>query len=248
VRSLKWSRLRADKRQLDLRGYVTTTADAENKFLEDMPGEIKEVLKWYADARSSAPPGHNMADFAGWFLGAMYEDGAVLPTNLSASAPELLVLVLMEHRTSPRSTGAWLNLGFALRRVALYRTQDPEDFNRTRLESALLAFDRALQLERDNKGKNIRVWTGMSFVYHMLGLYGEELECCSRALGADRSDPKLWLLYGFALRSAGRQDQALLIMNDAYDAYVRAGKPEALREAFADVQSPTQRPCRQRME
>jgi len=247
VRSLNWSRLRADKRQLDLRGYVTTTADAENKFLEDMPGEIKEVLKWYADARSSVPAGHNMADFAGRFLVAMYEDGAVLPTNLSASAPELLALVLMQHRTSPRSTGAWLNLGFALRRVALYRTQDPEDFNRTRLESALLAFDRALQLEPDNKGKNIRVWTGMSFVYHMLRLYREELECCSRALEADRSDPKLWLLYGFAIRSAGREDQALSIMNDAYDAYVRAGKPEELREAFADVQSPTQRPCRQRM-
>jgi tetratricopeptide (TPR) repeat protein len=218
VRSLNWSRLRADKRQLDLRGYVTTTADAENKFLEDMPGEIKEVLEWYADARSSVPAGHNMADFAGRFLGAMYEDGAVLPTNLSASAPELLALVLMQHRTSPRSAGAWLNLGFGLRRVALYRTQDPEDFNRTRLESALLAFDRALQLEPDNKGKNIKVWTGMSFVYHMLGFYREGLECCSHALEADRSDPKLLLLYGFALRSAGREDQALSIMNDAYDA------------------------------
>ena len=115
---------------------MTTTADAENKFLEDMPGEIKEVLKWYADARSTVAAGHNMADFAGRFLGAMHEDGAVL---------------------------------------------------------------------------------------------------------------QLWLLYGFAIRSAGREDQALSIMNDAYDAYVRAGKPEELRESFADVQSPIQRRCRQRM-
>jgi len=121
------------------------------------------------------------------------------------------------------------------------------DFNRTRLESALLAFDRALQLEPENKVKNIRVWTGMSFVYHMLGLYREELECCSRALEADRSDPKLWLLYGFALKSTGREDEALSTMNDAYDAYVRAGRPAELREAFADVQSLGQRPCRQRM-
>jgi tetratricopeptide (TPR) repeat protein len=226
---------------------VTTAADVDNQFLGDMPGEIEEVLRWHADGQSKGPASQTMADFAGRFLGGMYEDGAVLPTNLSASTPEVLALVLLEHRTSPRSTGAWLNLGFALRRVALYRTQDPEDSNRTRLQSALLAFDRALQLEPDIKGKNIRVWTGMSFVYHMLGLYREEIECCSQALEADRSDPKLWLLYGFALKSAGREDQALSIMNDAYDVYVRAGKPEELREAFADVQSPTQRPCRQRM-
>jgi tetratricopeptide (TPR) repeat protein len=75
----------------------------------------------------------------------------------------------------------------------------------------------------------------MPFVYHMLGLYREELECRSQALEADRSDPKLWLLYGFALKSAGREDQALSIMNNAYDACVRAGKPEELRDAFADV-------------
>ena len=226
---------------------MTTAAAAENKFLEDMPSEIKEVFQWYADARSSVPAGESMADFAGRFLGGMYEDGAVLPSNLSASAAEVLALTLQQHRTSPRSTGAWLNLGFALRRVALYRTQDPMDLNRARLQSALLAFDRALQLEPNNKGKNIRVWTGMSFVNHMLGLYREELECCSQALEADRSDPKLWLLYGFALKSTGREDEALSTMNDAYDAYVRAGRPAELREAFADVQSPAQRPCRQRM-
>jgi tetratricopeptide (TPR) repeat protein len=224
-----------------------TAAEGENQFLKHMPGEIKELLQWYADATSSVPAGQGVTEFAERFLGAMYEDGAVLPTNLSASAPEVLALVLVQHRASPRSTGAWLNLGFALRRVALYRTQDPEDFNRTRLQSALLAFDRALQLEPDNKGKNIRVWTGMSFVYHMLGFYREELECCSQALEADRSDPKLWLLYGFALKSAGREEQGLSIMNHAYDAYVTAGKPEELREAFADVQSTAQRPCRQRM-
>ena len=226
---------------------MTTAAAAENKFLEDMPSEIKEVFQWYADARSSVPAGESMADFAGRFLGGMYEDGAVLPSNLSASAAEVLALTLLQHRTSPRSTGAWLNLGFALRRVALYRTQDPKDLNRARLQSALLAFDRALQLEPNNKGKNIRVWTGMSFVNHMLGLYRDELECCSQALEADRSDPKLWLLYGFALKSTGREDEALSTMNDAYDAYVRAGRPAELREAFADVQSPAQRPCRQRM-
>ena len=221
--------------------------DVENQFLENMPGEIKEVLRWYADAQSRALASQSIADFAVRFLGGIYEDGAVLPTNLSASAPEVLALVLLQHRTSPRSTGAWLKFGFALRRVALYRTQDPEETNRARLQSAVQAFDRALELDPDNNGKNIRTWTGMSFAYHMLAMYQKELECCAKALESDRSDPKLWLKYSFALKSAGREEEALSGMNDAYDAYVRAGKPEELREVFADVQSTSQRPCRQRM-
>jgi tetratricopeptide (TPR) repeat protein len=188
-----------------------------------------------------------MAEFAGRFLGGMYEDGAVLPTNVAASAPEVLAFALLQHRTSPLSAGAWLNLGFAIRRVALCRANDPEEMNRARLQSAVQAFDRALQLEPENNGKNTRAWTGMSFAYHMLAMYEKEVECCARALESDRSDPKLWLLYGFALKSAGREDEALSTMNDAYDAYIRAGRPEELKEAFAEVQSATQRPCRQRI-
>ncbi len=44
-------------------------------------------------------------------------------------------------------------------------------------------------------------------MYHVLGLYEEELQCCSQALEADRSDPKLWLFYGFALSSAGKEER-----------------------------------------
>lgn len=223
------------------------TEDTKNGFLENMPGEIEEVLQWYAEAQSRAPASESMAGFAGRFLGGMYEDGAVVPINLSASAPELLALILLQHRRNPDSAGGWLNLGFALRRVALYRTSDPEEINRARLESAVRAFDRALQLDPDNNGKNVRAWTGMWFTYHMLSMYGKELECCVQAFESDRSDPKLWLLYSFALKSAGRDDEALSIMNGAYDAYIKAGKPEELREVFADEQSATQRTCRQRM-
>lgn len=226
---------------------MTTTTDAENQFLESMPGEIKDVLHWYADGQSRIPASKSVAEFAGRFLGGIYEDGAVIPTDLSASAPEVLALTLLQHRTSPLSAGAWLNLGFALRRAALYRTNDREETNRLRLQSALQAFDRALQLDPDNDGKNIRAWTGMSFAYHLLGLYERELECSVQALEADRSDPNLWLLYSFALKSAGRVEDALSSMNDAYDAYIRAGKPEELREVFSDVKTTAQRPCRQRM-
>jgi tetratricopeptide (TPR) repeat protein len=226
---------------------VTTATDAENQFLENMPGEVKEVLRWYADGPSRVPASEGMTGFTGQFLGGMCEDGAVVPTNLSASAPEVLALILVQHRTSPLSVGAWLSLGFALRRVALYRANDPEEMNKARLQSAVQAFDRALQLDPDNKGKNIMAWTGMSFAYHMLAMYEKELECCAQALEYDRSDPKLWLLYSFALKSAGREDEALSTMNDAYEAYIRAGKPDELRDVFADLQSTTQRPCRQRM-
>ena len=225
-----------------------TSANAENRFLENMPGEITEVLQWHAGGHSTVSASQRMAEFAGRFLGGMYEDGAILPTNLSASAPEVLALALFQHRNSPLSASAWLNLGFALRRVALYRANDPEEMNRARLQSAVQAFDRALQLDPKNSGKNIRAWTGMSFAYHMLAMYEKELECCAQALDFDRSDPKLWLLYSFALKSAGWEDGALSSMNDAYDAYVRAGRPEELSQVFADVQSATQRPCRQRIE
>lgn len=247
MRRLSWSRSRSNEPQLDLRGYKTTVTDPESQFLENMPGEIKEVIHWYADGQSRVRASESVDVFAGRFLGGMYEDGAVVPTNLSASAPEVLALTILQHRTSPLSAGAWLNLGFALRRAALYRTNDPEEMNRARLESAVQAFDRALRLDPDNNGKNIRAWSGMSFAYHMLAMYEKEVECCAQALESDRSDPKLWLLYSFALKSAGRKAEAVSTMDDAYEAYVRAGRPQELKEVFADVQSTPQCPCRQRM-
>lgn len=220
--------------------------DAESRFLENVPTEISQVLDWYRDGQSRASATPVLLEFAGKFLGAIYEDGAVVPETLSASAPEILALLMLQHQRSPQSAGAWLNLGFALRRIALYRAQDSENLNRQRLQSALQAFDRSLRLDPDSNGKNIRAWTGKSFTYHLLGLYEEELQCCTHALEADRSDPKLWLFYGVALRSAGRKDEAVSMMDDAYDAYVKAGKPEELREAFGDIPSASPRRCRPR--
>jgi hypothetical protein len=54
-----------------------------------------------ADVQSKVSASQGMAEFAGRFLGGMYEDGAVLPTNLATSAPEVLALALLQHRTSP---------------------------------------------------------------------------------------------------------------------------------------------------
>jgi hypothetical protein len=71
--------------------------------------------------QSRAPANPVLLKFAGRFLGAIYEDGAVAPETLSASAPEYLRCLMLRQQKSPQSTGAWLNLGFAQRRMALYR-------------------------------------------------------------------------------------------------------------------------------
>jgi tetratricopeptide (TPR) repeat protein len=207
----------------------------ESRFLGDVPTEISDVLDWFNVGQARGVPPSHVTEFAGKFLGALHDDGAVLPDITEDSALQTLALVLLHHTKSPESAGAWLNLGLALRRMALYRTQDPEHVNRQRLLEALEALERSLQLEPDNTGKNIRAWTGESFAYHALGLYEDEVRCCSLALEADRSDPKLWLFYGFALRSAGRKGEALSVMDDAYHAYIEAGEPEELRTVFADI-------------
>ena len=209
--------------------------ETEGKFLEDVPSEVREVLDLYGAGHSLQFPGSEMSEFAGKFLGAMLDDGAVFPLSSTVSPAQTLGLVLVHHRRSGEDPGAWLNLGIALRRMALYRTQDSQLVNRRRLQLALEAFDRCLRLEPSNIGKNIRAWTGKAFTYHQLGLHDEEVSCCSRALDSDSSDPKLWLAYGFALKAAGRKSEALSVMDNAYEAYVAAGEPDDLRDVFAGV-------------
>ena len=214
---------------------MSTVVDMESRFLEHVPTEVRDVLSWFSVEQPQGAPSGQLRDFSSRFLAAMHDDGAVIPEMHEELTPQTLALVLLHHVRSPRSTGAWLNLGLALRRMAVYRTQDPEELNRRRLRLALEALERSLKLDPDNAGKNIRAWTGESFVYHALGLFEDEVRCCLLALEADRSDPKLWLLYGFALRSAGRKEDALSVMDDAYQAYVVAGEPEELRSVFAGV-------------
>jgi len=42
--------------------------DAENQFLENMPDEIKEVLRWHAGAQSRGRASQSIADFAALFF------------------------------------------------------------------------------------------------------------------------------------------------------------------------------------
>ncbi len=209
-------------------------SDGESKFLANVPPEIREILEWYAARAVQGNPAPKLTEFASKFLGAMNEDHAIIPA-LAVSPPELLALTLLHHQRSPGNAGAWLNLGLALRRMALYQVHDAEHENQRLLQRALETFERSLQLEPENTGKNIRAWIGQALTYHQMGLYEEEVRCCLKALEADRSDPSLWLFYSFALGAAGREEEAHSVIDDAYKAYLRAGEPEGLRHLFADI-------------
>lgn len=214
---------------------MTNSASGDqSKFLTDVPSEVRELLVWYEAREVRGNPSPEMASFANRFLGGLIEDHAIIPP-LSVSPPEVLGLVLLHHQKNPGNTAAWLNLGLALRRMALYQGNDGDHHSQHLLQSALACFDRSLQLEPDNTGKNIRACIGKALTYHQMGLFEDEVRCCFQALDADRSDPSLWLFYAFALNSAGREAKALSVIEDAYQAYVKAGEPEGLRYLFADI-------------
>ena len=206
----------------------------EEKFLRKAPPEILEILDWYATGRPSGSSSSKMREFANAFLGALAEDEAIIPV-VETDPPKLLAMVLLHHKENPGNATAWLNLGLALRRMALYRVQDSGAVNEERLQYAQESFQRSLGLEPENRPKNIRAWIGRAFTYHQLNRFEDELNCCHEAVELDRSDPALWLLYSFALKSAGRKREALAVVEDAYKAYLMAGQPEGLRHLFADV-------------
>ena len=86
-RSPNWSRSRSNERQLDLRKYGTTVTDAENQFLENMPDEIKEVLRRHADAQSRGRASQSIADFAGRFLGVCTRTALFFPETFQLLLP-----------------------------------------------------------------------------------------------------------------------------------------------------------------
>jgi hypothetical protein len=57
----------------------------------------------------------------------MKEDHAI-PT-LAVSPAELLAQILLHQQTNPGNAAAWLNLGLALRRMALYRVDVSDGVN-----------------------------------------------------------------------------------------------------------------------
>jgi tetratricopeptide (TPR) repeat protein len=205
---------------------ATKVLQSESEFLRDVPPEIQAILTWFHDGAEGARLSDEMEHFAGGFLVALYDDGALFP--MSKNAAWLLAMVLTQHQRNPTQPIAWLNLGLALRRMALYRTSDAESLKSKWIDQALQCLDRSLELEPNN----VRAWTGRGLVFLQLGRHEEEAQCYRRSLDMDSSDPGLWLLYVNALRAAGKEDEAAANLDGAYHAYLLAGQPKELQEIF----------------
>jgi len=62
---------------------VTNAASNGNdKFLAEVPFEIRELLEWYEARAVRGSPGPKLTDFASKFLGGMIEDHAVIRHSL----------------------------------------------------------------------------------------------------------------------------------------------------------------------
>src|SRR6516225_1131810 len=106
------------------RKKATKLLQIESEFLRDAPSEIQAILAWFHEGAERARLSDQMEHFAGGFLAALYDDGALFP--MSKNAAWLLAMVLTQHQRNPTQPIAWLNLGLALRRMVLYRSSDPE--------------------------------------------------------------------------------------------------------------------------
>jgi tetratricopeptide (TPR) repeat protein len=199
-------------------------------FLRDVPPAIDDVLSWFRRGADQDGLAKATEDFVCGFLGTIHDDGALIPV-LKMYPPELLGKVLTHHETAPDHPIAWLNLGFALRRMALLGTSGPAAVNARRLDQALHCFQRSLELE----AQNVRAWTGCALVFHQLGDQEREVDSFERALAIDPSDPGLWLFYCDALEAAGKHDEALATVDSAYHYYLLAGQPEQFRSVFEQV-------------
>ena len=198
-------------------------------FLVVASPEIRDVLRW-SEKSSTAPP--NTVRFAEGFLGSLIEDQAVIPVMSDPVA--VLSQTLTHHLWRPETAAAWLNLGLALRRMALYRVDDAESRNEERLHLALSSLDRALAVAPELKVTAIRAWCGKALVHCQRGNSTAAVECVRRALDRDESDPSLWLLYSSMLARAERKDEAVEAIQAAKDAYIAAGRPTALDHIFSE--------------
>ena len=153
--------------------------------------------------------------------------------------PKLLAWVLTHPVRNPRYCAAWLNLGFALRLIA---KSDQEPRKTSRLQRAIECFDRSLAADPNERPVNIRAWAGKAIALGQLGNFEEAARCSREALELDRSDPNLWLLHSSFVGMAGRKEEALELIQEAYNAYLMAGRPEELRHMFDDVIPPVKTP------
>ena len=127
---------------MDRRSRATVRASTASEFLADLPDELEALLDWFDTEADQSTLARDVRSYAGGLLTELRSDQAIIP-ELKADAARTLALVLTHHVRNPGHCGAWLNLGFGLRRLAI---SDSESVKALRLERALACFDRAVAL------------------------------------------------------------------------------------------------------
>jgi tetratricopeptide (TPR) repeat protein len=207
--------------------------DKSDRFLIDPPEEVGRLMKWFHAGARAEEGGTDLENFASAFLGALVHDHAVIPP-MDVHPPKLLAWVLTHHIRNPENCAAWLNLGLALRLMA---RSDEEPRRNARLARSIECFDRSISLVESASPTVIRGWVGKALVFSELGEFERAVQCSREAVALDSSDPNLRLLESSMLSMAGRTEEALEVIQDAYDAFVIAGEPEELRHVFDSVPS-----------
>ncbi len=222
------------------RNSSDSTQDPESNksiFLADLPWQIDLSLKSQQIAQQQ-DNARELREFAISFLKTLTDNDAIIP-GTDTSPPKLLALVLTHHLRNPDSCVAWLNLGLSLRLMA---ESDQHPVVAGRLQKALFCFGKSLATTEITLPVRIRAWVGKALTFADFQQLEESVQCSREALELDRSDPNLWLLHVSLLERAGRKENALELVDEAYKAYVIAGRPEGLRDLFDSVVSPANTP------
>ena len=200
------------------------------KLLGNLPPEISAVLAYDERGQNSRDRAEQTKKFAGAFLASLLEDGALFP--LAEDPIWLLKMVLTQYEREPQQPIAWLNLGLAFRRMALYRASDSATAKGRWLELALESLEHSLELEP----QNARAWFGRGLVFGQLGRYGEEADSYARSV--EINPPGLWtrMCLVVALQKSGREREASVALDSALQHYrvaddqTRAELPREMRE------------------
>src|SRR5215831_12437613 len=120
-----------------------------SSFLQAPPLEIEEIIDWSRHP-TKAPVPEKMNEFSEGFLYAIGYDGAYFPIVDGWEFAQLLAFVLTHHEMDPNSPLAWMNLGFAYRRMALHDVSHSSRIRNQRQDLAFESFARSLKIDSQN--------------------------------------------------------------------------------------------------